>query len=59
MDVLDLAATRHEEDFAEWLKEERTEIDFLNDLAEKEGVVLMYGLVFLFHSVVSAMTCGY
>lgn len=43
VDVLDLAATRHEEDFAEWLKEERTEIDFLNDLAEKEGVVLMYG----------------
>ncbi|HAD19472.1 MAG TPA: aspartate 4-decarboxylase [Lachnospiraceae bacterium] len=43
VDVLDLAATRYEEDFSEWLKESRTEIDFLNDLAGKKGVVLMYG----------------
>ena len=28
---------------SDWLKEYRTEIGFLNDLAEKEGVVVMYG----------------
>ena len=43
VDVLALAESRYGADFAAWLKESRTEIDFLNDLAGKEGVVLMYG----------------
>lgn len=43
VNVMDIAAARYGEDFAEWLKESRTEIDFLNDLAGKKGVVLMYG----------------
>ena len=43
VDVLTIAGNRYGSDFAEWLKESRTEIDFLNDLAGKKGVVLMYG----------------
>ena len=43
VDVLTIAGNRHGPDFADWLKESRTEIDFLNDLAGKKGVVLMYG----------------
>ena len=43
VDVLTLAESRYGADFAAWLKKSRTEIDFLNDLARKEGVVLMYG----------------
>lgn len=43
VDVLTIAANRYEADFADWLKSSRTEIDFLNDLAAKKGVVLMYG----------------
>lgn len=43
VDVDALASSRYGEDFAQWLKESRTEIDFLNDLAAKKGVVLMYG----------------
>jgi len=43
VDVLALAESRYGADFAAWLKKSRTEIDFLNDLAGKEGVVLMYG----------------
>ena len=43
VDVLGIAANRYGADFAGWLKESRTEIDFLNDLAGKKGVVLMYG----------------
>lgn len=43
VDVLTLAESRYGADFAAWLKKSRTEIDFLNDLAGKEGVVLMYG----------------
>ncbi len=43
IDVLALAENHYGADFAAWLKESRTEIDFLNDLAGKKGVVLMYG----------------
>jgi len=43
IDVLALSSDRYGADFADWLRESRTEIDFLNDLAGKVGVVLMYG----------------
>ena len=43
VDVLAIAEKRHGEDYADWLRTSRTEIDFLNDLAAKKGVVLMYG----------------
>lgn len=43
VDVLRLSEERYGADFAAWLRESRTEIDFLNDLAAKKGVVLMYG----------------
>ena len=43
VDIPALAESRYGADFAAWLKESRTEIDFLNDLAGKKGVVLMYG----------------
>ncbi len=43
VDVLTIAGNRYGEDYAGWLKTSRTEIDFLNDLAAKKGVVLMYG----------------
>ncbi len=43
IDVMTLAELRYGADFVLWLKNSRTEIDFLNDLAEKKGVVLMYG----------------
>ena len=43
VDVLGIAGNRYGSDFADWLKESRTEIDFLNDLAGRKGVVLMYG----------------
>ncbi len=39
----DLIETRYDKDFAYWKKDYVTDIDFLNDLAEKKGVVLMYG----------------
>ena len=43
VDVLNIAGNRYDADFAEWLGNSRTEIDFLNDLAGRKGVVLMYG----------------
>lgn len=43
VDVTAIAGNRYGTDFADWLKESRTEIDFLNDLAREKGVVLMYG----------------
>ena len=42
VDVLTIAENRYGEDYALWLRNSRTEIDFLNDLAAKKGVVLMY-----------------
>ena len=43
VDVLAIAEGRYGADFADWLRESRTEIEFLNDLAGKKGVVFMYG----------------
>ncbi|MBR4502420.1 MAG: hypothetical protein IKP22_11135 [Clostridia bacterium] len=43
MDVYALAENRYGADFLAWLREEKTQIDFLNDLALRKGVVLMYG----------------
>ena len=43
VDVMALSENRYGADFAAWLHDNRTEIDFLNDLAAKKGVVLMYG----------------
>lgn len=41
--VQSLPEKRYGADFAAWLLESRTEIEFLDDLAAKKGVVLMYG----------------
>ena len=43
IDVIQLAADRYGDEFAGWLGEEKTELEFLNDLAARKGVVLMYG----------------
>ena len=43
VDILALSSNRYGEDFSKWLSESRTEIEFLNELAAKKGVVLMYG----------------
>ena len=43
IDVYDLVEAEYGEDLLTWLREEKTEIDFLNDLAGRKGVVLMYG----------------
>ena len=43
IDVNKIMANRYGEDFTEWRKAEITDIDLLNDLAQKKGVVLMYG----------------
>ena len=43
IDVYALVEAEYGADFLEWLKTEKTEIDFLNDLAGRKGVVLMYG----------------
>ena len=43
IDVYALVEAEYGEDLLHWLQEEKTQIDFLNDLAERKGVVLMYG----------------
>ena len=43
VDVLGLTEDRYGEDFSCWLAETRTQLEFLDDLAAKKGVVLMYG----------------
>ena len=43
VDVNALMQKRYGDDFVAWKKEAMTDLDFLNDLANKEGVVLMYG----------------
>ena len=43
VDVIALCEKKYGKEYALWLKEEKPEIDFLNDLAKKKGVVLMYG----------------
>ena len=44
--LIDLRAfekKQYGKDFAKWLSENRTDLDILDDLAAKKGVVLMYG----------------
>ena len=43
IDVYGLVEQEYGPEFLQWLKAEKTEIDFLNDLAGRKGVVLMYG----------------
>ncbi len=43
VDVDALVEKRYGSDFAAWKRKSMTDIEFLNDLAQKEGVVLMYG----------------
>ena len=43
VDINGLSAARHGEDFAKWRREKMSDLDFLDDLARKKGVVLMYG----------------
>lgn len=43
VDVWSLAESGYGAEFADWLRAEKTQIDFLNDLARRKGVVLMYG----------------
>lgn len=43
IDVYALVRAEYGEAFLRWLQDEKTEIDLLNDLASRKGVVLMYG----------------
>lgn len=43
VDLDALVEKRYGADFAAWRREAMTDVEFLNDLAQKEGVVLMYG----------------
>ncbi len=43
VDVKKIATGLYDQDFAEWMLTSRTEVEFLNELAKKKGVVLMYG----------------
>ena len=43
IDINELINDRYGAEFAEWRKENITDLDFLDDLAAKKGVVLMYG----------------
>ena len=43
VDIYALAEDRYGPDFLAWLRAEKTQIDLLNDLARRKGVVLMYG----------------
>ena len=43
VDLNALVLEKYGQEFTDWLKENKTELAFLNDLAAKEGVVFMYG----------------
>ena len=43
IDINELCNARFGDDFTKWLNEQMTDLEFLNDLAAKKGVVLMYG----------------
>ena len=43
VDVYALVEAEYGRELLQWLQTEKTEIDFLNDLAGRKGVVLMYG----------------
>ena len=46
VDVRELCGKRYGYDFTEWMIKNRTETDFLNDLAAKKGVVVRPGTAF-------------
>ena len=43
LDIYKLADNYLGTEFGDWMRENVTDLDFLNDLAKKKGVVLMYG----------------
>ncbi len=43
VNVKDIAVSRYGQEFADWVFENMSEVDFLNELAVRKGVVLMYG----------------
>ena len=43
VDIDGLVEQRYGADFAQWKRESMTDVEFLDDLAKKKGVVLMYG----------------
>lgn len=43
VDINSLVEQRYGTDFAAWKKDSLTDVEFLDDLAKKKGVVLMYG----------------
>ena len=46
IDIYDLAAQYYGDDFAKWLKDNFEQVDFLVQLSQKNGVVLMDGVGF-------------
>ena len=43
IDIQDLCTRNYDKNFANWIKENITDLEFLNDLAARKGLVLMYG----------------
>ena len=43
VDINAMIGDQYGSDFAQWKQENISDLDFLNDLAQKKGVVLMYG----------------
>jgi aspartate 4-decarboxylase len=43
VDINALIADKYGKEFTQWKQDNISDIDFLNDLAERKGVVLMYG----------------
>lgn len=43
VDIDELCVSRYGDDFAAWRRKQMSDVDFLNDLAQKKGVVFMYG----------------
>ncbi len=43
VDINTMIADQYGSEFADWKRENISDLDFLNDLAQKKGVVLMYG----------------
>lgn len=43
VDINAMIENQYGSDFAQWKRDNKSDLDFLNDLAQKKGVVLMYG----------------
>ncbi len=43
LDIPELLKIHYGEEFAAWMRTEKTDVEFLDDLAQRKGVVLMYG----------------